>query len=737
MSPSPDGLGLALEYYNSGNLQAAQQVCEQVLAADPRNADALHFLGVFALQAGRCEMAVDYIRQALGLRPNFPEAYSNLGTALKSLGRLREAVVSYRQAVQLKPDWAMAHNNLGVALEELGDDLAAEASWREAVRLQPSLADAHNNLGVILARRGAMDAAVESFRQAVAHQPSQVSGYLNLGLGLQNQGKLDEAAAQYEQALRVQGDCAAAYYSLGLLRSEQMRPQEALDCYRAAIRYKPDLADAHFSLGKLLRETGDLQGGIASYQRALELNPKDISTAGALVFALQHTCEWKNLQALTQRIIASVDNPAQDASSRPAAPFTCLTLSIATTPEQQLRCARQWIAKQPAPLIRFQHDRSTRRAAADGRITIGYASIDFREHPVAYLVVGLFENHDRRRFRTVGYSYGPDDGGPTRRRIAAAFDEFVDLQGSSSTDAARRMHADKVDILVDLGGYTRDARTQVMAMQPAPIQVSYWGYPATMAAPYMDYILVDPFIVPPDQQPFFSERLVHLPGCYMPCDSHRPISPETPRRRDCGLPEAGFVFGCFNSPYKITPAIFAVWMNLLHAVPDSALWLLEGNPLVPINLRRRAAEAGIDPRRLVFAPWTSAPEHLARYRLVDLALDCYPYSAHTTGSDALWVGCPLVTVVGETFASRVAGSLLQAIGLQDLVAGSFAEYAATALRLARDPASLAEVRQRLAANCTTCGLFDSERLARNVERAYEMMWQIYGAGEPPRSFAVA
>lgn len=737
MSTAPEQIRLALDHHRSGDLRAAEQVCRQVLESDPRNIDALHLLGVFALQAGRYDLAIDYIRRAVELRPDFAEAHGNLGMAWKALRRLPEAVACYRRAVQLKPDWAAAHNHLGVALEEAGDDAAAAASWREALRCQPSLADAHNNLGVVLARRGEMDAAVESFRQAVAHQPLHVSAYLNLGLGLQNQGKLDEAAAQYEQALRVQNDCAAAYHSLGLVRTEQLRPQDAMACYRAAIRCKPDFAEAHYNLGKLLRESGDLEGGIASYQRAVELKPDDIGTAGALAFALQHACQWDHLPALTQRIIASVDNLTGRTPSQPAAPFTCLTLSIATTPEQQLRCTRHWVTKQPAPLVRFQHEGPTTRAPArDGRITIGYASTDFREHPVAYLIVGLFENHNRQRFRTIGYSYGPDDGGPTRRRIAAAFDEFVDLQGSSPAEAARRMHADKVDILVDLGGYTRDARHQVMAMKPAPIQVNYWGYPSTMAAPFMDYIFVDQFIVPPEQQPFFTEKLVHLPGCYMPCDSRRPVSPETPRRSDCGLPDTGFVFCCFNSPYKITPAMFAVWMDLMRAVPGSVLWLLEGNPLVPVNLRRKAAEASVDPRRLIFAPWTSAPQHLARYRLVDLVLDCYPYSAHTTGSDALWMGCPLVTVVGQTFASRVAGSLLQAIGLPELAAGSFDEYAATALRLARDPAALAAVRQRLAANRETSGLFDSGRLARNIERAYATMWQTYAAGEAPRSFAV-
>jgi protein O-GlcNAc transferase len=379
----------------------------------------------------------------------------------------------------------------------------------------------------------------------------------------------------------------------------------------------------------------------------------------------------------------------------------------------------------------------TRPATLKPKLTIGYLSADFHEHATAYLVTELLEKHDRERFTVVGYSFGPDDSSPIRRRVVDACDRFVDVQADSFAQSAERISADEVDILVDLKGYTQFARSQILALRPAPIQVNYLGYPGTMGAPFMDYILVDDFIVPADQQPFFTERLVHLPGCYQVNDSRRAIAARTPSREECELPETGFVFCSFNNSYKITPAMFDVWMELLNEVPGSVLWLLEGNPFVPANLRLEAEARGVPGERLVFAPRLSLAEHLARHRLADLFLDTFPYNAHTTASDSLWVGCPVLTRSGATFASRVAGSLLRTIGLPELIATGFDGYRELALCLARDPDRLSVLRARLESNRRISPLFDGGQFARNVERAYLTMREVYNSGEPPRGFAVS
>ena len=477
---------------------------------------------------------------------------------------------------------------------------------------------------------------------------------------------------------------------------------------------------------------------VACFRRTLELKPDHLSALGGLVHHLQSMCCWDNLKALSERLVAGVEGAAEGGSRFPVSPFSFLALPTPTTTQQQLRCARHWTRCKLKAISQPPRNAPKRDRTSDStRITVGYLSADFRSHATAWLAAELFEKHDRGRFAIFGYSYGPDDGSPMRRRLVKAFDRFVDVKDASFVEAAERIAADKVDILVDLKGYTQDARTQILALRPAPIQVNYLGYPGTMGAEFMDYILVDDFIVPPDQQPFFTEKLVHLPGCYQVNDSQREISPRIPSRSECGLPEEGFVFCCFNNSYKITPDVFGVWMELLKAVPGSVLWLLEGNHFVAANLYREASIRGVAAERLVFAPPKPLPEHLARHRLADLFLDTITSNAHTTASDALWAGLPVLTLAGRTFASRVAGSLLRTVGLPGLITTSLEDYQAMALRLARDPKQLARLRARLEANRKTCGLFDGEHFARGLQKAYAAMWEIHASGAQPRAFAVS
>jgi predicted O-linked N-acetylglucosamine transferase (SPINDLY family) len=371
-----------------------------------------------------------------------------------------------------------------------------------------------------------------------------------------------------------------------------------------------------------------------------------------------------------------------------------------------------------------------------GRIRIGYLSGDFHQHATAHLMAGLFEHHNRQRFEIIAYSYDADDGSPMRARLNRGFDRFVDISQLSHREAALRIHADEVEILVDLKGYTHHARPQIASYRPAPVQVSYLGYPATMGADFIDYIIVDEAVVPKSQQPFFLERLVHLPDCYQVNDSKREIAAAAPSRADCGLPVNGFVFCSFNNSYKITPAFFDIWTRLLKAVPGSVLWLLEVNELVKRNLRLEATKRGVDPDRLVFAPIVPPADHLARHRNADLFLDTMPCNAHTTASDALWAGLPVLTCTGNTFAGRVAASLLDAVGLPELVAASIEGYEERALVLARDLRLLAALRARLQQNRDVSRLFDLPRFTSNIEKAYTRMWKTWRSGHGPVGFAV-
>jgi predicted O-linked N-acetylglucosamine transferase (SPINDLY family) len=457
-----------------------------------------------------------------------------------------------------------------------------------------------------------------------------------------------------------------------------------------------------------------------------------------LVHQLQRMCLWEDGDDLAQQVKQAVQRDIDHGTTSAISPFKFLALHTPTTAEQQLLCAR--LAAHRCAKRARAVDRSAARdriPVEESRIRVGYLSADFREHPVAYATAELFEEHDRGPFEILGYSCGPDDGSEIRQRVARAFDRFVDVRGLSFVDAACRIAADGVEILVDLTGYTQHARTEILAHRPAPVQVNYLGYAGTMGADFMDYILVDDFVVPPDQQTYFSERLVHLPGCYLPYASRQEISTTTPSRAECGLPEEGFVFCCFNNSYKIAPAVFDVWMRLLKAVPGSVLWLRDNNRWVAGNLRREAERRGVTAERLVFASRWSLPEHLSRYRLADLYVDTFPYNAHSMAGDVLRVGCPVLTLVGTTFASRVAASLLRALGAPELIAGDLDEYEATALQLARDRERLAGFRARVAANREPSGVFDGMKFARKLERAYRTMWEIHQSGERPQAFRVA
>lgn len=374
--------------------------------------------------------------------------------------------------------------------------------------------------------------------------------------------------------------------------------------------------------------------------------------------------------------------------------------------------------------------------APDGRITIGYLSPDFGEHPVAYLTAELFARHDRERFRVIGYSLRPRESGPFRDRLEHAFDALRDIHHLTPDQAARAVRDDRVDILVDLTGHTRNSCPELLARHPAPVQAGFLGYACTTGTRYMDYIVTDPVVAPADHQPFYTEHLVHLPHCYLTYDDTEP-APTPPGRAACGLPEHGFVFCGFTNPYKLSRELFRQWLALLADTPDSVLWLSRAGEAVIGALTAEAVAQGIDPARLVFAGWTEHRlEHVARLAHADLFLDTFPYNAHSTTLDALWAGCPVLTRMGETFAARVAASALTAIGLPELITHSAAEYQTLALELARDRDRLGQLRARLERQRATSPLFDGVAFARHLEQAFTTMWRRHRAGEPPAPIRV-
>ncbi len=658
------------------------QALRQALAASPGDVGAL--AGLFA--------ALDALGEAG--TPEEAVARSRLGESLRRQGRLAEAEAHHRRAVAWLPGFGGNHFNLGLTLQALGRLAEAVDAYGEAGRLMPALAAAPCNRGVLLRALGRLIEAETALRHAVALDATLVPAWLNLGSVLQGRGRLEQAAA----------------------------------CYRTALALRPDLAEAHANLGLALRELGRIADSVPGFRRALSLGLPDAGGVLAqLVQQQRHLCRWDGLAERSAHLVEAVRSGA----TQQAHPWIFLGEGAGSALE--LTCAQRYSAwrTRTVPGNGFRHDRGARE-----RLRIGYLSADYHEHATAALIAELIERHDRRRVEVIGYSYGADDGGAMRRRLVRAFDRFTDLSTMPHAEAAARIHADGVDILVDLKGHTQNARIEIPAHRPAPVQVQWLGYPGTVGAGFFDYVIGDPVVTPIDRQPHYAERIVQMPACYQPNDRSRPIG-ATPSRAACGLPERGTVFCCFNAAYKITPALFDVWCRLLAAVPGSVLWLLDSDAEVPGNLRREAVARGIAAERLVFSPRLPPSEYLARYRLADLFLDTTPVGAHTTASDALWAGLPVLSILGEGFAARVAASLLHAVGLPELAVGSLAGYEATALRLTRQPDALAALKARLADGRDRAPLFDTDRFARALERAYATMWAIHAAGDAPRAFAVA
>lgn len=617
------------------------------------------------------------------------------GNAFRQAGNLAAAIECYRRALGAAPDDPRVLYNLGVSLYEADQPEEAELHLRRLVEIEPNDADAFFYLGTYLHRQQRHAEALPFLKTGVSLSPGNPYLWWNLGVSLAMLGSLDEARECLERTVRIEPSFHEAWFHLGHVHSLQQRRGDAERCYRAAHAGSPD---------------------------------SPVFTE-ALLFELQAMGQWRDLD----RLIALRRRHLQGQSADPTQPFSLLLIS--TDRAEQLRCARSFAAWTEAGARASARRRSHGRdRPTGGRLHIGYLSADFSEHATSYLMAELFELHDRQRLRVTAYSYGPDDRSAMRARVRAAFDHFVDLRSVPDVQSAGVIEADGVDILVDLKGYTKDARPGILALRPAPVQASYLGYPATMGASFIDYLIADRFVVPPSHAAEYSEKLVYLPGCYQVNDRKRP-RPASLSRPALGLPE-GFVFCCFNQISKILPGVFDTWTRLLQAMPGSVLWLLDWNPWATENLREEAAARGINPARLVFSALLPIPQHLERIGAADLFLDTFPCNAHTTASDALWAGLPVLTRCGETFASRVCGSLLHALGLPELVTHSAQEYESRALGLARDPDALAALRRRLAAARTSSPVFDTPRFARNLESAYQRIWDVHVAGAPPRHLEI-
>jgi protein O-GlcNAc transferase len=733
---------------------------DKAIALEPRYAEACCNKGKSLNALGRPAEALAVFERAVALRPDFAEGFAGAGYSNFQIQRFPEALGCFERALTLKADLVEAWLGKGNACREIGRLDEALAAFDRALAHRPDFADAWLGKGHACARLGKFDDAFDCYDRALSLRPDLAYAWIGRGHILGKLERFDDALAAYDQAETIKPDAPDLWHGRAHAFNRLQRYKDALAAADRALVLKPDFAEAWVERGDALCGLDQLEEGLAAYDKATFVNPnlaeawlgcakisnhflqhkqayaasdQALNLKGDIEYAESirlHTklylCDWTDFAAEEARLLSAI----RDADR---ACFPLPVLSIGSSPVDQLRSARRYIrTNAPAfpPLTNgriYGHD----------RIRVAYISSDLHEHAVGYLTVGLFEHHDKSRFEVTAICLRSGRDSAFRRRLRAAFDRIVDIGSESDQDIAALIRALEIDVLVDLNGLTRNYRLGVFARRPAPVQVTYLGFAGTLGADFFDYIIADATVIPREHFGYYSENVVWLPDTFFVNDSARPVAERTPPRGELGLPEDGFVFCCFNQPYKVNPRIFDVWMRLLGAVEGGVLWLKDNGAESTENLRREAQQRGIAPERLVFAPQARRIEdHLARQRQADLFLDTLPYNAHTTAADALWVGVPVLTCLGSTFAGRVAASLVRAVGLPELVTESLADYEALALKLAHEPELLASLKARLAQNRATFPLFDTARFTRNIEAAYHTMCERSARGEPPAHFAV-
>ena len=750
----------AFGLHQQGQLAQAETLYRDVLNMQPDNPDALHFLGVLESQRGRREAGLSLIDHAVKVNPRNAAAFYNRAGILRDMARLDEALDSYDRALALKPDHHAALNNRGAVLHDLKRYADAVANFDRAIAMKPDHIDAHANRGTTLVELQRFEEALQSFDRAFAIGPAGAAAHFGRGNALAGLKRPEDALGAYDAALALMPYDARILNNRGTVLARMSRHEDAVDSFKRAITADPNDAEACKNLGDALihlKRPGEalasydqalgaragyaeaLYGrahalselkrddeAIAAYRQLLNVRPDHPYGQGMLLHAKQTACDWRDRALVVADIVQGVRD-----GRNVVTPLAFLAVS--DSEKDNTQCARILMSDRFKPSSeplwrgeRYRHD----------RIRVAYLSADFGAHAVATQIAGVFERHDRTQFEPIALSHGRNDRSLMRGRLERAFDRFIDVESRSDREVASEIRAMEADIVVDLTGLTARSRPGILALRPAGLQVQYLGYAGSLGADYVDYVIADDVVIPERNRGDYTEKVVSLPDTYMPTDAERTLTAR-PSRAQAGLPETGFVFCAFNNSYKFSPEMFDLWMRLLKAVDESVLWLPDVNDTTRRNLLQEAESRGIADARLVFASYvTSGAEHLARLGLADLFLDTRPYNAHSSASDALWAGVPVLTQPGDTFAGRVGASLLSACGLSELIADSAPSYEAIALRLATDKAEHAALKAKLERNRMSCALFDTARFTRHLEAAYLTMYEHHQRGGEPEPFRV-
>ena len=688
-----ESLKLAEYYFRDNNYSFAQHILDDVIKIDPNNSKANELLAYIYGNQGKLLSSFELIKVACNQTDCSPDALYYLGSIQLERRLFGQAIESFNKSMSKNGEFFEALHDLATTYAQIGDITAALNCYQKCLKFDRKSFELFFNIARIFDDLKRYDEAIAQYDQALALKPSYAEGWSNKGATLKDLKRYDEAIAHYDKALSL----------------------------------KPDYPEAWSNKGATLNELKRYDEAIAHYDKALSLKPDIDWVSGDLVYTKMKICSWSNLygdlEGITNRLLAN---------EKVAPPFLLLALNdngLLNKKSAEIYAQAKYPFKSTLGLI------STR--PKNGKIQIGYFSADFRNHPVSFLTAELFELHDKNRFEITAFSFGADDKSPMRSRLSQAFHQFIDVREKSDKEIAQLTRELKIDIAVDLGGHTKDSRTGIFSYRAAPIQVNWLGYPGTSGTDFIDYIVADKTIIPAQSEQFYSEKVVSLPGAYLVDDSKRVASSRVFTREECGLPKNAFIFCCFNNDYKFNPLVLDGWSRILLAVKNSILWIPVNNEYFRNNITTEFEKRDIHSNRIIFAQRVELmADHLARYSLADLFLDTHPFNAHTTAVDSLKTGVPVLTLIGQSFASRVAASLLKAIGLPELITNSQEDYEALAIELAKNPQKLANIKLKLANNSSTTPLFNAPLFTKNLEAAYIKMHDRYLEGLSPECINV-
>ncbi len=713
---------LGLSFAGANAIDNAVSSYEKAILLDPGYFEAQYNLGTALYAKGEFKKAATCFENAVHIQPENPAAYSNLTASLNKTGDYDRSIEICEKALRQGPETIELLNNLGNALKNTGKAHKAVACFRKCLQLNPKNAEIFCNLANALYDTGKADKAIECFKKAIAVNPEYGDAYNDMGVVYRDLRMENEAAACYQKVLKLKPDDPMGLHNLGNLYKDAEMPERAEEYYKKAIWKNPGLFETHINLGIVLQEQKRHKEAFKCYENAVQIKPDSGKPYSHMVHLLRDSCDWEKLNHYDNKLTQLTEDALNINKKPDEMPFLNLTRN--QNPDLNLKVAAAWSSHIKQKMAHLGSVFTFNGKKEKEKLTIGYLSNNFKDHPTSHLVGGIFKLHDRNRFYVNCYSYGKKDSSHYRIKIQKECDQFVDIFEGSHLEAAKRIFNDGVDILVDLAGFMKGCRTEICALKPAPIQVRWLGMAGTSGADFYDYIILDTVVVPDSQSRYYSETIVHMPDCYQ-VNSSMPVVDKPIERKDVDLPENAFVFCCFCSSYKIEPSLFDVWMNILKITPNSVLWLLKGNSQVVENLIHRAKQKGIAPDRLIFADKLKKEDHMARLRLADLFLDTTTVNGAATTSDALWAGVPGLTVKGKHFASRMSSGILKAVDLDELSVRDLKTYGEMAVYLGNNPNEIDRIKQKLASNIKTKPLFDAPLFVRNLEKAYEKMWDVF------------